>query len=60
MGFDHSHYVPILKGSRVTKRASEHRPEAVNESYSAVEIPPIPPAWPEGENQKPVPGKDDR
>jgi len=58
MGFDHSHYVPILKGKQGELNALQSTdPKLLTKVTPLVEIPPIPPAWPEGENQKPVPGK---
>ena len=58
MGFDHSHYVPILKGKQGELNALQNTdPKLLTKFTPLVEIPPIPPAWPEGENAKPVPGK---
>jgi hypothetical protein len=58
MGFDHSHYLPILKGKQGELNALQNTdPKLLNKFTPLIEIPPIPPAWPEGENQKPIPAK---
>lgn len=58
MPFDHTHYVPILKGKQGELNAlQDTNPKLLTKFTPLIEIPPIPPAWPEGENQKPIPAK---
>jgi hypothetical protein len=57
MGFDHSHYVPILKGKQGELNALQNTEPKLRKKFTPlIEIPPIPPAWPEGKS-KPIPGK---
>jgi hypothetical protein len=57
MGFDHSHYIPILKGKQGELTALQNTdPKLLKRFTPLIEIPPIPPAWPEG-NGKPIPAK---
>src|SRR5450755_3223627 len=57
MGFDYLHYVPILKGKQGELNAIQHtEPKNRKRFTPLIEVPPIPPEWPEGEND-PVPAK---
>jgi hypothetical protein len=57
MGFDHSHYVPILKGKQGELNALQNSdPKLLTKFTPLIEVPPIPPEWPEGQNE-PIPAK---
>jgi hypothetical protein len=57
MTFDHSHYVPILKGKQGELDALENTAKKVIAKFTPLlEIPPIPPTYVQGEDE-PVPAK---
>jgi hypothetical protein len=56
MGFDHSHYVPILKGKQGELKALQKAEKLYEHFTPLVEIPPIPPRYLEGQDE-PIPAK---
>jgi hypothetical protein len=57
MKFDHSHYVPILKGRQGELDALRRtKPKLLGKFTPLIEVPPIPPKYLEGQ-EEPVPGK---
>ena len=57
MGFDHSHYVPILKGKQGELNALLNTDPKLFTSFTPmIEVPPIPSEYPEGQDT-PIPAK---
>jgi hypothetical protein len=57
MGFDHSHYVPILKGKQGELNALLNTDSKLYPFFTAlIEVPPIPSEYPEGQDQS-IPAK---